>query len=312
MAWQPGLIHPEDNRIEVNGQYLNYREWVPAASGVVSPAFLLVHGLASSLRIWDLVANELVKLTGSRVVALDQRGHGRSDKPDDGYENAQIVADDYAFVSRLPLAKPVLIGHSWGATVVLAYAAAHPEEVSSVVLVDGGMGNMWARGGLDNWDEVARRLAPPDFAGTTRSKFLDFYRQGGQGRYLGTVWNDTLEDMVLNIVEWRSDDTVGPRLSRENHMKILHSLWQADNYFFAEQVRCPVLLISAETGQPEAAEWSQAKRAGAAAMVELIQKNGVAVEFVAMPDTIHDIPLQRPARLAELVVEFGRKAGVIK
>ncbi len=311
MELQDTPIKPVEGRVEVNGQHLSYREWNPPNLTVSQPPFLLVHGLASSLRIWDLVAAELVRLTGSRVIALDQRGHGRSDKPSEGYETAQIVADDYALAGKLQLTKPVLVGHSWGATIVLAYAATHPEAVSSVVLVDGGMGSMRSQDGMDNWDEVARRLAPPEFAGTPRETFLDFYRQGGQGRYLGPVWNKTLEDMVLNIVELRPDATVGPRLSRENHMKILHSLWQADNYSLAEQVRCPVLLISAETGQAGSEGWAQAKRVGGTAMVESLQKQGNLAEFVAMPDTIHDIPLQRPAWLAELIVEFERKAGLL-
>src|SRR5215212_111789 len=57
------------------GLRLHYRDWGGTGRGL-----LLLHGLASSARIWDLLA-PLLRPYG-RVVALDQRGHAASDKPD--------------------------------------------------------------------------------------------------------------------------------------------------------------------------------------------------------------------------------------
>ena len=60
------------------GVRLHVREWAGPGPGV-----LLAHGLASSSRIWDLVA-PLLASTGLHAVAFDQRGHGRSGKPTSG------------------------------------------------------------------------------------------------------------------------------------------------------------------------------------------------------------------------------------
>src|SRR4051812_39982314 len=95
---------------------LSYRTW-----GDSGPPVVLVHGLASSLHIWDFVAPLLAEKFS--VVAYDQRGHGLSDKPNDGYDLATMVADLEGLISELRLDKPVIIGHSWGATLALGYAA---------------------------------------------------------------------------------------------------------------------------------------------------------------------------------------------
>jgi pimeloyl-ACP methyl ester carboxylesterase len=302
-----------DGFVEVGSNLkLSYRQWNnPDPTPAGNPPFLLIHGLASARRIWDLVAPELVTQGKVAVVALDQRGHGLSDKPDTGYSTDQVVADDLALATALNLAKPIVVGHSWGATIALAYAASHPEAVSGLVLVDGGMGNMKER---LSWEEAEKNLAPPEFAGTPKDVFLDFYRKGRQAVYFEPVWNPQFEDIVLNIVQVREDDTVAPRLIRSNHMQILRSLWETDNLELAKQLKCPVLMVSAEStavpGDERGAEWTRLKREGATQMQTALA-GSTKVEFVAMADTIHDIPLQRPVALAKLMLRFFQEAGIL-
>ena len=301
---QPGQPRLEDGLAEIDGLKLAYRHWTPTDQPATKPPFLLIHGLASAARIWDIVAPELVNLTGAEVVALDQRGHGRSDKPDTGYSNDQIVADDYGLATGLGLVKPFVVGHSWGATIALAYAATHAEAVSGLVLVDGGLGNMREQPGMEDWEPVSKRLAPPEFAGTPREQFLGFYQRGP----LGAIWSPELAEIALNIVQLRADDTVAPRLSRANHMQILRALWESDNVALARQISCPVLMISADSNPKDG--WAVSKRQGAAQLQAALAASTQKVEFVAMADTIHDIPLQRPALLAQTMVRFGREAGI--
>ena len=293
-----------DGFIEANSLKLSYRQWQGKAS---TPAFLLIHGLASGLRIWDFVAAQLVQLTGGQAIAFDQRGHGLSDKPDTGYDAAQIVSDDHGLVTALKLEKSILVGHSWGASIALAYAATYPNEVNGLVLVDGGMGNMQDRPDM-TWERVEKDLAPPHFAGTPKETYLDYFRKGGNSQYFGPVWNAELEDMLLNIVELRPDGTVGPRLARSNHMQILRSMWETSNTDLAKQVTCPVLMISAETQASE--DWGRLKREGAERM-RMALTHSPRVEFMTMTDTVHDVPLQRPAVLAETIVKFMQEPSAI-
>ena len=73
-----------------------------------------------------------------RVIALDQRGHGLSDTPDDGYDFKTITGDLARAIGALGWERPLVVGHSWGANVALQLAADYPALPSGVVLVDGG------------------------------------------------------------------------------------------------------------------------------------------------------------------------------
>ncbi|HET8569914.1 MAG TPA: alpha/beta hydrolase [Candidatus Limnocylindria bacterium] len=73
-----------------------------------------------------------------RVVALDLRGCGGSDKPEDGYD-MPTLADDVATLSReLGLTRPVIVGHSLGGMIAIEMAARQPSLVGAVVAVDPG------------------------------------------------------------------------------------------------------------------------------------------------------------------------------
>src|ERR1051326_9285164 len=111
-------IHPVDGFVVANGQRLHYRRWLPLEERAELPPIVLLHGLASGSHIWNLVAPLLAE-HGYSVTALDQRGHGESDKPASGYDYETIIADDAEAIEALGIIKPALVGHSWGASVAL-------------------------------------------------------------------------------------------------------------------------------------------------------------------------------------------------
>ncbi len=129
--------------------------------------FLLVHGLASNARLWDGVADHLAA-AGHAVVAVDQRGHGQSSKPDQGYDFATVVADLVALMHALDLDRPVVAGQSWGGNVVLELAARHPDRAHAVALVDGGWIHLGDR--FAEWAECEALMRPPPLAGTQYSR----------------------------------------------------------------------------------------------------------------------------------------------
>jgi len=96
---------------------------------------MFVHSLAGNSTQWS---KQLEHLRGTRrAVALDLRGHGRSEPPKDGdYTIAAMAGDIAAVVDTLGLDRFVLVGHSLGGGVALAYAGAHPDRVAGLVLVD--------------------------------------------------------------------------------------------------------------------------------------------------------------------------------
>jgi len=96
---------------------------------------VFAHSLAGNSTHWAAQLEHLRR--DRRAVALDIRGHGRSEPPKDGnYTIAAMVGDVAAVVDTLGLDQFVLVGHSMSGGVALAYAGAHPDRVVGLVLLD--------------------------------------------------------------------------------------------------------------------------------------------------------------------------------
>lgn len=96
---------------------------------------VFVHSLAGNSSQWAAQLQHL--RPNRRAIALDVRGHGRSEPPRDGdYTIAAMAGDIAAVVDTLKLDRFVLVGHSMGGGMALTYAGAHPERVAGLVLVD--------------------------------------------------------------------------------------------------------------------------------------------------------------------------------
>jgi pimeloyl-ACP methyl ester carboxylesterase len=96
---------------------------------------VLVHSLAGNARQWSAQLTHLQSTR--RAVALELRGHGRSDPAKNGDYTLEGMANDIAaVVERLNFERIVLVGHSLGGGVALVYAGAHPERVAGLLLVD--------------------------------------------------------------------------------------------------------------------------------------------------------------------------------
>lgn len=261
-----------------------------------SPGMLLHHGLASSSRIWDLMLPRLAR--SFRVVAYDARGHGRSAKPSSGYGFDRTAGDAVAVIRSTGLRRPIIVGHSWGAMVALTIAAGRPRSVSGAVLVDGGVGNLSTS---MSWAETKERLAPPHLAGMHVDEFRTMIRT-----FAGDAFEVTpqIEDMVLSLMLIDRQGLIRPRLSRANHFKILHAIWELDPLSLWSAVRVPVLAVLART--PDADDepgWTDVKTRAARDVRRVADPALVSLSWI---DGIHDLPVHRPARLAARIERFAR------
>lgn len=97
------------------------------------PAVVLLHGYTDSHRSFDLLRPHLPE--SWRVIAMTQRGHGKTDKPQTGYAVEQMAADVRDVLDALSIDNAVLVGHSMGAAVALQTAADFPERVCGLALI---------------------------------------------------------------------------------------------------------------------------------------------------------------------------------
>jgi pimeloyl-ACP methyl ester carboxylesterase len=249
---------------------------------------LLVHGLASNARLWDGVAERLAA-AGHPVAAVDQRGHGQSDKPESGYNFETLTADLQAVLADLGWQAdrtPWLAGQSWGANVVLEMAIRHPGAAGGLVLVDGG--TMELRSRFADWPTCEAALAPPALVGMDTASFERLTRSQH------TDWPESGIAGALANVEVLGNGTIRPWMSRTNHMTILRNMWDhhlSDRY---PLVDVPVLILPAEDRVNQ--RWMVGKR-------DDVARAGAALDRSVtrwIPGD-HDLHAQHPDLVAELI-----------
>lgn len=265
------------------------------------PPVVLLHGLASTRRFWNLV---VPGLAGLPVVAWDQRGHGDSDAPPTGYDTASVVSDVATALDSLGISRAVVVGHSWGATIALAFAASHPERTLAAVAVDGGVSTpstRWSR------DEAQVALAPPQFA-VAPEQLIELIAQGP----LAPWWSPDVEEAILPIFGVAADGAARARLDLAHHLEIVDALWDYDPVATMAAITVPTWIVVAQPltvpDDPAGRAWREDKQTG----IELATSTLARPRVVILGGAVHDVPLQWPAAIAGLIrsaVDEIREAG---
>jgi pimeloyl-ACP methyl ester carboxylesterase len=106
-------------------------------SGDGAQSVLLLHGMACVRQHMAPVHEHLA--SRYRCISVDLRGHGDSDKPLDAYAMDEFHADVDLLIDELGLGRPIVIGHSFGGSIGLAYVDRRPERVAALIMLDSGM-----------------------------------------------------------------------------------------------------------------------------------------------------------------------------
>ena len=255
--------------------------------------FLLVHGLSSNARLWDGTAARLVA-AGHQVVAVDQRGHGRSEQVAGGYSTPQCAADLAALCVELGLVAdraPVVAGQSWGGNVVLHMAAEHG-GAAAVAFVDGGF--IWLGERYPTFDECWAELAPPVLDGMTLTELTARFRDFFDG-----FPPEGVAGQLANLTE--VDGFARARLSREHHRDILRSLWEIDPRPLFGKVDVPSLIAVAVPKDGDD------------------PRDGLRVAAEQLPDVVvsryvgahHDLHAQQPDRTAADLLALAARAEAV-
>lgn len=246
---------------------------------------MLLHGLASQRRFWNLVA---VRLAGLPVLAIDQRGHGDSQRPETGYALETVAADLATAMDAVGWSRAVVVGHSWGGAVAATFAAQHPERTLALVAVDGGFAS--PPRGFDR-DTARQRLEPPRFAVPPDELIAMISSRSPAG-----AWTDDLAAAVLPIFEVGDDGLARARLPFEVHMQIVDTLIDYDAAAVLGAVRAPTWVVSCEAPDADD-EWTAHKVAALDALRGVLAKPRVLRWIGA----VHDVPLQWPDLVAGLI-----------
>ena len=258
----------------------------PAETSAVP--LVLIHGLASNALLWEGAALEFAAL-GHAVVAVDLRGHGLSEKPDDGYD-MHTVTNDVAGVLRVLASqgyeRPVVAGQSWGGNVVIELALTHPELVRGVVAVDGGFLELQEH--LPQWEECSVALRPPNLLGTPVARMRGYMESAHAD------WPKTGIDGSMANFEQLPDGTIRPWLTLERHLMVLRGLWEHKPTHIYKDITVPVMFVPAEG---PGGVFAETKRHAVERALHSVPK--VRVEWFSPAD--HDLHAQHPVRFAQAV-----------
>jgi pimeloyl-ACP methyl ester carboxylesterase/nicotinamidase-related amidase len=169
-------------RIELGEVSLAVRDYRPERAD--APVVVLLHGVMCRGASWDRLARALCA-AGQRVLAPDQRGHGRSSRPPalaENYRRAAYVGDLERLLDAAEIERCALIGHSTGGLNALVYAARHPDRVSALLVEDQAIeprpsshAEGW-RTWLAGWPVPFSSLgAVREFFGATRPSYADHF-----------------------------------------------------------------------------------------------------------------------------------------
>ena len=142
------MTEPIMRKVKGDGVTIQLAVWEGKGNQV-----LCVHGLTANCRCWDVTTSSLVP--ENNILAMDLRGRGLSDKPSAGYSLQHHIQDIFCVLDDLKQERIVLMGHSLGAFISLAFAANYPERTEKIILMDGG-GQLTQ----DQWDNVTLAIKP--------------------------------------------------------------------------------------------------------------------------------------------------------
>lgn len=114
---------------DIDGVRIRYLD-----TGGAGPVLVCLHGTSMSAHAWGHLAASLRDM--ARVIAVDMRGHGASDRPASSYTIAELAGDIAGLVRALDLRDVTLVGSSVGNQVAVSFAAANPERVAGLILSD--------------------------------------------------------------------------------------------------------------------------------------------------------------------------------
>jgi proline iminopeptidase len=254
------------------------------------PTVVLLHGGPGfDHSIYKPLLSSLADI--AQVVFVDQRGNGRSDPgPRESWTLAQWGDDVRAFCETLGIARPIVLGMSFGGTVALAYATRHPAHPAKLIL-----GNTEAAGGtyLDRRVALFERFGGPEVGALARRRFLD-----------GHTDETTLADWVRLAFPHYSRTPRDPESIRRavRHPEVTRWYTQPGGEahtfnFFPElpRIECPTLVLGGEE-DPMTPIGCQADLAAALP--------SHLVRFERFPGCGHTVLTDAPERALAVIREF--------
>ena len=278
-----------DRFIRIQGYNIHYVE-TGTATGQ-QETMLLIPGAFSTYRSWNRMIPLLAK--HYRILAIDYLGAGDSDKPVSGFaykieEQADVIAQ---MMQQAGTPRAHIVGVSYGGLIALNLATRYPQLAESVVCIEGGvvkpdkLPHYYARKVL-GWPLVGNL-----FVSAIRSGLFD---TATTKAVMGEAWKDMSRKERQELIHIFAQNN--KTASRRAWYLISQTLENSKD--FVEEIKTlktPVLYLYGEKSE---------LRAMTEMNVQFFRTYLPAVEIVSFKDGIHDLELQKPREVANLIIKF--------
>ncbi len=234
---------------------------------------LLIHGLGSSTRDWEMQVKEFSK--SYQVITWDLRGHGQSDKPSGPYSMPMFAADAAGLLKSLNIKSAHVAGLSLGGGIAFQLAIDHPELLKTMTIVNSAPEfvvrtfkdrlGVWQRFaivrllGMRKMGKVlSKRLFPDDEHEALRTAFVESWAENDPRAY---------QDAMRAMIGWSVKDKLG-------------------------SIACPTFVITADNDYTPVA------------VKEEYTKLIPDAELIVIPDTHHATPVEQPEKFNTALMNF--------
>jgi pimeloyl-ACP methyl ester carboxylesterase len=216
--------------IDVNGIRLHYLD-----HGGEGPVLVMTHGLTANAHSFDGLANAFDGEV--RLVAVDLRGRGLSDKPDTGYSMEDHAADVLGLLDHLKIDRAFLGGHSFGGLLTYHIAAHHPDRVRRCVVMDAP---------IDIGEATLEQIKPAlDRLGRVLPSWPAYLAAIKEQPYYDGWWDPQIESYYRADVQENDDGTVQSRSSPDHIRQSVEGTMGVPWSEYLDRIEVPLLLIRA-------------------------------------------------------------------
>jgi pimeloyl-ACP methyl ester carboxylesterase len=220
---------------QTNGIQLHYLDFQGHKPTITSP-MILMHGLTANAHAFDGLINAGLN-TSFRIISVDLRGRGLSDKPPKGYSMAEHAQDMIGLLDSLHLEKVMIAGHSFGGLLGLYLAIHFPERVEKLILMDAAA----------KMHPDTRELLIPAMSrlGQKVESFEKYIENIRQMPFIGEAWEDSMLSYFKADVQENEDGTVIPHSKIEHIVEAVQAVLGEPWLDYIASVKHPSVLINA-------------------------------------------------------------------
>ncbi|HEU5139930.1 MAG TPA: alpha/beta hydrolase [Bacillales bacterium] len=273
-------------KLHTNGITLNVQEYSKEGTPI-----LFLHYLNGTADIWNKI---IPAFTGShRVLALDLRGHGKSDQPDTGYDIETVAQDVLGVLDALEIRQTHIVGSSYGCYVGTFLASRWPDRILSLVNSEGALVNHSGPGGLyeePKEEHLAEIFTEPEPEFDSKGDFLQFMKENWQ------PWNAAREQSMQDYEPRKLDNGNVSFITKQSTVKeIVADLYEVHLQDWYKSVTCPVLFLPAEI------EGDLTKKL---TFIQEVESGLPYSKTVVIPESEHAMMFDHDKQMSREIIEF--------